>query len=79
MLKPVAILISLSAAAPALAQEGARTDFATVKRLVVQAASALSKREPADLALAVAQVNLGDEVAAALKTRPAPGLKVSPR
>jgi len=79
MLKTVAIMLSLSAAAPAFAQEGARTDFATVKRLVAQAAAALTKSQPADLALAVAQVNVADEVAAALKTRPAPGLKVAPR
>jgi hypothetical protein len=79
MLKTVAIMLSLSAAAPAFAQEGARTDFATVKKLVAQAAAALTKHEPADLALAIAQVSVTDEVAAALRTRPAPGLKVAPR
>jgi len=79
MLKTVALMLSLSAAAPAFAQEGARTDFATVKKLVAQAAAALTHREPADLALAVAQVNVTDEVAAALKTRRAPDLKAAPR
>ena len=79
MLKSVAILLSLSAAAPAFAQEGARTDFATVKKLVAQAAAALTRREPADLALSIAQVNVSDEVAAALKTRRTPDLKVAPR
>jgi hypothetical protein len=79
MLKTVALLLSVSAAAPAFAEEGARTDFATVKNLVAQAAAALTRREPADLALAVAQVNVTDEVARALKTRRTPGLKVSPR
>jgi hypothetical protein len=79
MLKTVAIMLSLSAAAPAIAEEGARTDFATVKNLVAQAAAALTKREPADLALAVAQVNVTDEVARALKPHRTPGLKVSPR
>jgi hypothetical protein len=79
MFKSVAIMLSLSAAAPAFAQEGARTDFATVKKLVAQAAAALTRRDPADLALSVAQVNVTDQVAQALKARPAPGLKVSPR
>ena len=79
MLKSVAILISLSAAAPAFAQEGARTDFATVKKLVAEAAAALTKQEPAGLALSMVQFNFTDQVAQALKTPPAPALKVSPR
>lgn len=78
MLKPAALMVMLVAAAPAFAQEGARTDVATVKKLVAQAAT-LFKREPADLALAVAQVNLSSEIEQALHARPAPALKVAPR
>ncbi|HEX6839740.1 MAG TPA: hypothetical protein VF334_24355 [Polyangia bacterium] len=78
MLKSAALMVMLVAAAPAFAQEGARTDVATVKKLVVQAA-ALVKREPADLALALAQVNLSGEIEQALHARPAPALKVAPR
>ena len=79
MLKTVAIMLSLSAAAPAFAQEGARTDFATVKKLVVEATAALTREQPAGLALSMVQFNFTDQVAQALKTPPAPALKVSPR
>ena len=79
MLKTVAILLSLSAVAPALAEEPAHTDFATVKKLVAQAAAALTHREPTDLALSVAQVSISDEVAHALKSAPTTRLKASPR
>ncbi|HWE30731.1 MAG TPA: hypothetical protein VHB97_22140 [Polyangia bacterium] len=79
MLKSAAFLVMIVAAAPAaIAQEGARADIATVKKLVAQAAMLL-KRDPADLALAVAQPSLADEVAQALRARPAPALKVAPR
>jgi hypothetical protein len=69
MLKPVALMVML-VAAPALAEEGARTDVATLRGLVVQAARLIERRSPADLALAVAQVNLGDEMKSALRARP---------
>ncbi|MCU1277531.1 MAG: hypothetical protein JWM53_1077 [bacterium] len=78
MLKSAALLVML-VATPALAQEGARTDVATVRKLIAQAATLIARRAPADLALAVAQVNLGDEVRSALVARPAAGLKVAPR
>lgn len=78
MLKPAAFMVILVAAAPGFAQEGARTDVAAVKKLVVQAASLL-KRDPIDLATAVAQVNLSGEIEQSLHTRPAPALKVAPR
>ena len=78
MLKPVAFLVMLVSAAPAFAQEGGRTDVATVKKLVAQAAGLL-KREPADLALAVAQVDLAGEIGRALQAPPAARLKVAPR
>lgn len=78
MLKSAALMVMLVAAAPGFAQEGARTDVAALKKLVVQAA-ALVKRDPVDLAMAVAQVNLSGEVEQALRTRPAPALKVAPR
>ncbi|HEX8950797.1 MAG TPA: hypothetical protein VF945_03080 [Polyangia bacterium] len=78
MLKAAALAVLLVAAAPAFAQEGPRTDVTTVKRLVAQAAS-LCKREPADLALALARVNLSGELEQALRARPAAGLKVAPR
>ena len=79
MLKSVALMVTLVAAAPAFAQEGARTDVATVKKLVAQAAATLCQRQPADLALAIAQVNLSGEIEHALHARPAPALKVAPR
>ena len=79
MLKSAALMVMLVAAAPAFAQEGARTDVATVKKLVAQAAASLTKREPADLALALVQVNLYGEIEQALHARPAPALKVAPR
>lgn len=78
MLNSAALMVMLVAAAPAFAQEGARTDVATVKKLAAQAAS-LMKREPADLALALVQVNLYGEIGQALHARPAPALKVAPR
>ena len=77
MLKSAAFMVMLVAAAPGFAQEGARTDVATVKKLVVQAA-ALLKRAPVDLAMAVAQVNLSGEIEQALHTPPAARLKVAP-
>lgn len=77
MLKPAALSLLL-VAAPAVAQEGVRTDVATVKKLVSQAASLL-RREPADLALALAEVNLSGEVEQALRAAPAARLKVAPR
>jgi hypothetical protein len=70
MLKSAALMVML-VAAPALAEEGARTDLATLRGLVVQAVRLVERRPPADLALAVAQVNLGDEIQSALRTRPA--------
>ena len=78
MLKSAALMVMLVAAAPAFAQEGARTDVATVRKLVADAASLL-KREPADVALALVQVNLCGEIEQALHARPAPALKVAPR
>lgn len=81
MLKTASLMVML-VAAPAFAQEqggAARTDLATIKKLLAQAASTLRKEAPADLALGVAQVNLSGEVAAALHARPAAGLKVAPR
>jgi hypothetical protein len=78
MLKSAALMVMLVAAAPGFAQEGARTDVATVKKLVVQAA-ALLKREPADLAMGLAQVNLSGEIEQALRAPSAARLKVAPR
>ncbi|MCU1277622.1 MAG: hypothetical protein JWM53_1168, partial [bacterium] len=69
----------LLVAAPAVAQEGARTDLATVRTLVAQAAQLIKREDPIDLARAIAQVNLSVEVQTALRTRPAAGLKVAPR
>ena len=79
MLKSAAFMVMLVAAAPGFAQEGgARTDVATVKKLLVQAAGLL-KREPADLAMGLAQVNLSGEIEQALRTPAAARLKVAPR
>jgi len=78
MLKSAALMVMLVAAAPGFAQEDARTDVATVKKLVIQAA-ALLKREPADLAMGLAQVNLSGEIEQALRTPSAAHLKVAPR
>ena len=78
MLKSAAFMVMLVAAAPGFAQEGARTDVATVKKLLVQAAGLL-KREPADLAMGLAQVNLSGEIEQALRTPSAARLKVAPR
>jgi hypothetical protein len=78
MLKSAALMVML-VATPALAQEGARTDLATLRKLVGQAASLLERKAPADLALAVAQVNVSDEVRTALSARPAGALKSAPR
>ena len=79
MLKPAAFLVMLVAAAPGFAQEGPRTaDVATVKKLVAQAA-ALFKREPADLAMGLAEVNLSDEIERALHAPSGSRLKVAPR
>ncbi len=77
MLKSAALMVML-VAAPAFAQERPRTEVATVKTLVAQAATLLGQK-PADLALALARVNLSDEVAGALRARPATALKVAPR
>ncbi len=78
MLKSAALLLTLAAAAPAFAQEGARTDVATVKKLVADAV-ALCMRDPGDLAVALAQVNLSTEIEQALHTPRAARLKVAPR
>ena len=78
MLKSAALMVML-VAAPAFADEGARADVATLRSLVVRAAKLLQREQQADLALAVAQVNLSDEVEAALRVRPAAVLKVAPR
>ena len=80
MLKSAALLVML-VATPALAQEGstARTDFATLKKLFVQAESAVTTRQPSDVALGLAQVNLSDEIAQALHAPRENRLKVSPR
>ncbi|HXU73803.1 MAG TPA: hypothetical protein VN947_31000 [Polyangia bacterium] len=80
MLKSAALLVML-VATPALAQQGAtaRTDFATLKKLFVQAESALTTRSPNDVALGLAQVNLSDEIAQALRAPRENRLKVSPR
>lgn len=78
MLKPVAFMVML-VAAPALAGEGARTDVTTLRTLVVQAARLLQEKAPADLALAVTQVNVSHEIETALRTHPANALKVAPR
>jgi hypothetical protein len=77
MLKSAGLLVML-VAAPAFAQEGARTDVAAVKKLLAQAAG-LVKREPADLALAVAQVDLSSEIERALHASSGTRLKVAPR
>jgi hypothetical protein len=72
MLKAAAFMVMLVAApALALAEEGARTDVTTLRTLVMQAARLVQQKPPADLALAVAQVDLSHEIAAALHTRPA--------
>ncbi len=78
MLKTAALLVTVAAAAPAFAQEGARTDVATVKKLIGQAAT-LVRRDPAELALGLVQVSLPAEIEQALHARPAPALKVAPR
>jgi len=78
MLKSAAFMVMLVAAAPGFAQEGARTDVATVKKLVTEAAS-LFKRQPVDLALAITQVNLSGEIEQALRPAPGTRLKVAPR
>ena len=79
MLKSVAMLVML-AATPALAQEGARgTDFATFKKLVVQVSDALATRPADTLALSLAQPNLSDEIAQALRAPHENRLKVAPR
>jgi hypothetical protein len=70
MLKSAALLVML-VAAPAFAQERPRTDLATVRNLAAQVLRAIEARTPADSALAVAQVSISDEVAAALRARPA--------
>lgn len=77
MLKSAALVVML-VAAPAVAREGARTDLTTLRTLIVQVAK-LVERPPVDLALAVAQVNLSDEVRTALHARPAAALKAAPR
>ncbi len=80
MLKSAALALLL-ASAPAVADEAPRTDVATLQKLATQAWKLLH-REPADLALAVAQVDVADEFAQALRqerTRPANRLKVAPR
>ena len=78
MLRSAALLVTVVAATPALAQEGARTDVATVKKLVAQAAT-VARRGPVELALGLVQVNLSCEIEQALHARPAPALKVAPR
>ena len=70
MLKSAALLVML-VAAPAFAEERPRTDLATVRNLAVQMIRAIEARTPAQSALAVAQVSVSDEVAAALRARPA--------
>ncbi len=80
MLKSAVALVML-VAAPAFAQEAPRADLATLQKLVVQA-SKLLDRQPADLSLAVAQVNLCDEIAQAARQErlhPTTRLKVAPR
>ncbi|HEY2745254.1 MAG TPA: hypothetical protein VGL86_11545 [Polyangia bacterium] len=67
------------AATPAFAQEGARTDLATIKKLVSQAANALSARGPGAAMLSLAQPNLSDEIVQALHTPRENRLKVAPR
>jgi hypothetical protein len=78
MLKSAALLVML-VAAPAFAQEGARTDFATVKKLAEEAVAAVRAHTPAETALSLAQVNLSDEIAHALRTPHGERLKVAPR
>jgi len=78
MLKSAALLV-MFVAAPAVAQEGARTDFATVKKLVLETAAAVGQRTPTEAALALAQVNLSDEIAHALHAPRENRLKVAPR
>ena len=78
MLKSAALMVML-VAAPAFADEGARADVATLRNLVVRAARLIQREQPADLALAVAQVNVSDEVAASLRVRPAAVPKLAPR
>jgi hypothetical protein len=79
MLKSALFTVML-VAAPAFAQEGARTDFATLQKLATQAAKLLD-RQPGELTLAIAQVNVTDELAQALRAeraRPtAPRLKAA--
>ena len=71
-------LMLLLVAPPATAQPRGRTEAATLLELAGQAAT-LMEREPTDLALAVARVNLSDEIVKALRTRPPAALKAAPR
>ncbi len=76
-----AVAVMMLLAAPAFAQEAARTDLATLQKLAAQAGKLL-ERQPADLALAVAQTNLCDEIAQATRQermRSTTRLKVAPR
>ena len=77
MLKSAALLVML-VAAPAFAEE-ARTDLATVKQLVAQATSAVTKRSPAETALLLARPSLSDEIAQALRAPRENRLKVATR
>ena len=81
MLKSAAALVML-VAAPAFAQEGgARIDFAALKALATAAAK-LVDRQPGAVTLSVAQVNICDDFAQAVRTervRQAQRLKVAPR
>jgi hypothetical protein len=81
MLKSAALLVML-VAAPAFADAAVaapRTDVATVKRLLAEAATLLQHRAPVDLALAVADVNVTTEVEQALRAPAGVRLKVAPR
>ncbi|HEY1585063.1 MAG TPA: hypothetical protein VGH63_05195 [Polyangia bacterium] len=77
-MKSVAMVVML-AAAPAFAQEGGHTDFATIKNLIAQAAGALTARGPGSAALSLAQPRLSDEIAQVLRAPRENRLKVAPR